>query len=140
MNCGGFKIVSLVLFLIMSTSVSLEESDGRNMHKVKFDMSTINDEGLIGPPNGLRSFSYEFCIPSSDDALTQVWSIDSSIQHYQSSHGRIKCPVDMHLCIAETFNENRPTLSNNNIPTWKDVLKRLSDLEFIDCFVQSFGE
>jgi hypothetical protein len=135
--------VLLLFFSMARTSVSSlsESNEDRNMHKVKFDLFDINDEGLIGPPGGLRSVSYEFCIPISDEALEAVLNIDSTIQHYTSSRGRIMCPVGQQLCIAETYNEdNRGVPTTTGVPKWKEVLRSLSQLDFIDRFEQSFGE
>ncbi len=133
------KTLFLLLSLLMSLSASHQQSESGNMNKVKFDLSVINDHGLVGPSSGLRSMSYEFCIPLSDDASAQVLNIDSTIQIYQSGRGRVKCPPDMQLCIAETYNEDK-TEKLNGIPHWKVVLSRLSDLEFVDSFVASYGE
>lgn len=104
------------------------------MQKVKFDLSSINDIGLTGPPGGLRSVSFEFCIPLTENALAEVLSIDSSIQHHLSSRGRIQCSESQQLCIAETYNEQRGAWA------WKEILRQLADLSFIDCFELSLGE
>jgi hypothetical protein len=32
-------------------------------HRIAFDISALDDEGLWGPPGGKRALHYEFCIP-----------------------------------------------------------------------------
>lgn len=132
-----FVFFSFTFFaLTMSSSVPLHEC---YINKVKFDLSNINDEGLIGPPDGLRSVSYEFCIPLSDELLAHVLRIDPTIQHFQSSRGRIMCPEGQQLCIAETYSEVR-TPTADGVPPWKDILCRLSSLEFIEKFERYYAE
>ncbi|MGL5033255.1 MAG: hypothetical protein ACRC6M_05580, partial [Microcystaceae cyanobacterium] len=64
--------------------------------KITFDLSPISEAGLIGEKNGLRAVSYEFCIPATSEALTEIQSIDLTIQ-YSQSRGRIGCHKDQYL-------------------------------------------
>jgi hypothetical protein len=50
--------------------------------KIRFDLSGLNPDGLYGPPDGLRSLSYELCIPARQDLVDEVRAIDPTIQVY----------------------------------------------------------
>ena len=58
--------------------------------KIHFDLSVFDEDGLYGPPGGLRAAAYEFCIPAHDEMAAQVASIDPTIQVYASSPGRVR--------------------------------------------------
>jgi hypothetical protein len=162
------KLFSSISLIILSLSHSVTHSLMSSSHhppstrpefssKVQFEAGEISAEGLVGKAGGQRSFSYEFCVPQplphsatravgssssvdrsdlggDEDALEQVLRIDPTIQHYSSSRGRIKCPSDKVLCVAETYGEDRAPWE------WKEILHQLSELSFIESFVQSFGE
>ena len=65
----------------------------------------VNDKGLYGPPNGLVSLSYEFCIPREQKYIDEIKSIDTTVQISKSS-GRIGCSKDQYLCLGHTAQEN----------------------------------
>ena len=92
-------------------------------------MSQISSEGLIGPPNGLRSLSYEFCIPQTQAAIRDLRLIDPTIQYYRQSPGRIGCDETEYLCIGETHN-----------PRWKEILEAIANLPYVEKIQQSFAE
>jgi len=62
-----------------------------NLEGLHFDLSQLNDQGLVGPPEGLRALSYEFCIPAVEAHVMEVEAIDSTIAIQRSSPGRIGC-------------------------------------------------
>jgi hypothetical protein len=99
------------------------------LSKVTFDLDRLNDDGLVGPPNGLRSLMYEFCIPSDSASVREVREIDSSVQFYSISPGRIGCGEGLTLCISETHQ-----------PGWRVVLETLSALDYIERIDESFAE
>jgi hypothetical protein len=88
--------------------------------KIHFDVSEFNDDGLYGPPDGLRAAMYEFCIPARTDLAAEVASIDTTVQIYASSPGRIRCGSDEYLCIGSTGQ-----------PGFRGVLVNLSELEYV---------
>jgi hypothetical protein len=88
--------------------------------KIHFDLSEFNDDGLYGPPDGLRAAMYEFCIPARADLAAQVASIDPTVQIYASSPGRIGCGSDEYLCIGSTGQ-----------PGFREVLANLAQLEYV---------
>ena len=127
-------VILSTVFLSMSNEISEV-----NLEKIKFDMSGINEEGLTGPPGGLRSVRYEFCIPLSDNSLEHVMKIDPTIQCYKRSRGRVQCGENQQLCIAETYNESRDVMVDG-VPSWKNILFQLTNLDIIDSIELSFGE
>ncbi len=98
------------------------------LQKISFDLSQISPDGLIGPPNGLRSLSYEFCIPATEKHLNEVRSINPSIQ-ISRSPGRIDCTKDQYLCIGET-----------HTPQWRETLMAIAKLSYVQRIDQFFGE
>jgi hypothetical protein len=88
--------------------------------KIQFDLSEFNDNGLYGPPDGLRAAMYEFCIPARADLAAGVASIDSTVQIYAGSPGRIGCSGDEYLCIGSTAQ-----------PGFRQVLANLAQLEYV---------
>jgi hypothetical protein len=105
------------------------EPEVPTLTKVTFDIEQLNDAGLIGPPTGLRSVMFEFCIPADSGSVAQVRSIDPSVKMYSTSPGRIGCSDDQMLCIGETYQ-----------PGWRTVLEELSALDVIERIDQSFAE
>jgi hypothetical protein len=97
--------------------------------KITFDLDRLNDDGLVGPPNGLRSLMYEFCIPSDSASAREIREIDSSVRLYSESPGRIGCGDGLTLCIGETHQ-----------PGWRAVLDQLSSLGYIERIDESFAE
>jgi hypothetical protein len=88
--------------------------------KVHFDQSAFSDDGLYGPPGGLRAAAYEFCIPAHHELAAEVASIDPTVQIYTSSPGRIGCGVDEYLCIGSTAQ-----------PGFRQVLANLAQLDYV---------
>ncbi|NLX24759.1 MAG: hypothetical protein GXY61_02195, partial [Lentisphaerae bacterium] len=48
--------------------------------KIEFDLSALDADGLIGPPDGKVSVAYEFAIPDTEACRAEVLAIDPSIQ------------------------------------------------------------
>ena len=97
--------------------------------KIHFDLSEFNDDGLYGPPEGLRAAMYEFCIPAHADLAAEVASIDPTVQIYASSPGRIGCSRDEDLCIGSTGQ-----------PGFREVLANLVQLEYVSRIQPSVPE
>ena len=89
--------------------------------KIHFDVSAFNEDGLYGPPGGLRAAGYEFCIPAHDEMAAQVASIDPTIQIYTGSPGRVGCGADEYLCIGSTAQ-----------PGFQQVLANLAALDYVN--------
>ncbi len=121
---AALACVCVSLFLI-SCGLAGESNDS----KITFDLDRINEEGLVGPPAGLRSVMYEFCIPADSLLAEEVRSIDRSVSLYPRSRGRIGCSEEQILCIGSTQQ-----------PEWRGVLERLAALDFVARIDESFME
>jgi len=88
--------------------------------KIHFDLSVFNDDGLYGPPDGLRAAAYEFCIPAQDATAAEIMAIDPTVQIYAGSPGRVGCGVDEYLCIGSTAQ-----------PGFREVLANLAQLDYV---------
>lgn len=96
--------------------------------KVSFDIRQISPEGLVGQSGSLRSFQYEFCLPDTQQARTEVQAIDPTVQ-LSHSRGRIGCRPDQLLAIGSTHQAN-----------WKTVLEQLVQRSYIDRIDPFWGE
>ena len=132
-----FKVV-LFIFIVLSPGLlacklgsrSITQTNASNsvLQKINFDLSQISSEGLIGPLNGLRALSYEFCIPATEKHLNEVRSINPDIQ-ISKSPGRLGCTKDQYLCIGET-----------HTPQWRLILTAIAKLDYVQRIDQFFGE
>jgi len=66
------------------------------------NFDTLNRDGLQGPPDGLRSVSYEFCIPTAKEHADEVRTIEPAIVIQKGGSGRIGCTKEQSLCIGHT--------------------------------------
>ncbi len=132
-----FKAVLCILVFIAPGLLACKPASRNNtqatvsnpvLQKINFDLSQISPDGLIGPPNGLRSLSYEFCIPATEKHLNEVRSINSAIQ-ISRSPGRIGCTKNQYLCIGET-----------HTPQWREILLAIAKLDYVQRIDQFFGE
>ncbi len=96
--------------------------------KITFDRSQISESGLVGPPSGLRSLSYEFCLPATAAALATVREIDPTLQASRSP-GRIRCQRNQYLVIGDTHK-----------PNWREILTQLVQLDTIQRIDEFWGE
>jgi hypothetical protein len=97
--------------------------------KITFDLASIDDAGLTGPPDGHVAVAYEFCIPARTDRLAEVQSIDPTVRAQPGAPGRIACGADEVLCIGSTHQ-----------PSWKTVLESLAALDYVTRIDRSFAE
>lgn len=99
-----------------------------NLPKITFDLKGISPEGLVGQKAGLRSQSYEFCIPDQAPKIAEVKAIDPSLRLYRS-RGRMGCRTDQWLAIGETHQ-----------PRWQQILLNLAQLDYIERIDPFWGE
>ncbi len=127
------RVVSrfLLPFVLTCPMVNLDASGtGPDvLAKIHFDLSGFTDDGLYGPPGGLRSLSYEFCIPAHDELSKEVRTIDPTIECSARSPGRVGCARDQYLCIGNTHQ-----------PEFRAVLFKLSALDYVTGIEPSYGE
>lgn len=121
----------IILFSILigcSSSLTLEDSNLLK-EKLEFDIRALNNEGLFGPPDGLVSLDYEFCIPNVDSIKNQVQAIDSFIQFFSNSKGRVNCNKNSIRCKGNTHQKRH-----------KEILLELVRLDYITTIKQVFFE
>ena len=131
------KIVHTLLFLLMLSIASSQfnvlagevKSQGDPLKKINFDLDQLNDQGLYGPPDGLRALAYEFCIPADPVLTAQVKAIDPTVVVYPGSKGRIRCSREEYLCVGNTHQ-----------PKFRAVLLKLAGLPFVKQINQCFFE
>ena len=85
-------------------------------HKIKFDVSRLNELGLSGPP--LRAIRYVYCIPASDSDAETVQGIDPSAR------------VDRDAGSPCTTDQWRVTGSTHQAD-YAGILNRLAELAFV---------
>jgi hypothetical protein len=96
---------------------------------IRFDSSRLDEQGLVGPADGLRALSYEFCIPAVEAHVSEVESIDATIAIQRSSPGRIGCGEAEYLAIGNTHQAD-----------FRKVLARLSRLPYVDSIEEAHFE
>ena len=128
-------IVFLILLLFnIDSNSAIGESDiltiNQNLAtKITFDINNINEQGLSGPPGGLVSIDYEFCIPANKSYVEEVKKIDATVMVYESSSGRIGCSQDEYLCVGNTHQRN-----------FKVVLYKLAGLSYVNRIDRCYWE
>ena len=130
--CKFFLLIFTSGFLLTGYQQELPRKDSQPnsiLEKITFDISAISPEGLIGLPNGLRSVSYEFCIPAREQSLKELQAIDPSIKYYANSPGRIGCHSNQYLCIGDIHN-----------PRWQEILLSIARLDYVERIDQFYGE
>jgi hypothetical protein len=115
--------------LLLAGCVSHRDSEQSARRKIAFDLNALGAEGLAGPPDGLRSVDYEFCIPAEESKLAEIREIDPSIRVMRGSRGRIGCGPEQWLC-----------LGNTHQPGWRQILLDLAVLPYVERIEQTFWE
>lgn len=118
-------LLTLLVFVLMVSGYSVSSAgeakfQGDLLEKINFDLDQLNDQGLYGPPNGLRALDYEFCIPADPGLAAQVKAIDPTLVIYAHSKGRMRCSREEYLC-----------LGNTHQPGFRSVLLKLASLPFV---------
>jgi hypothetical protein len=88
--------------------------------KLDFKLEDLDENGLIGPPDGKVAVSYELCVPRDQKLVDEVRSIDPSIAIHADSRGRIGCsPLEV-LCLGSTHQRG-----------FREVLEKLCGLPYV---------
>lgn len=123
-----FCTLSLLFILACNTPKGTEASP-EAMAKIKFDLTEIDERGLIGPVTGKVAVDYEFCIPRSEEHTNIIKKVNPKIQISEKSRGRIGCSRAEQLCIGTTSQEN-----------WKSILMETAKLDFVKKIERTFYE
>ncbi|MCU0868455.1 MAG: hypothetical protein MUF30_02475 [Burkholderiales bacterium] len=87
---------------------------------IAFDTSAIDEDGLVGPPDGKRSVAYEYCVPKAPGPLDEVRRIDPTAEPMPGARGRIGCGSTQVLVLGSTVG-----------PNWRERLDRLAALPYV---------
>jgi hypothetical protein len=130
---NAFASVVFVFLLVVlgacGSSPSATAPPQAQREKIAIDLSTLDDRGLRGPPNGLRSVSYEFCIPAGERYASEVQRIDPTLELMRGSRGRIGCTRNQVLCVGNTGQKS-----------YLQVIERLAGLDYVSRIVESTFE
>lgn len=94
--------------------------------KIGFDLEILNEEGMYGPPDLLRTLEYEFCLPAGSFVRSKVMDIDPSLKCGEGG-GYLSCQQGEVLCTGNTRQENH-----------KRKLLALTRLDYIRRIEQSY--
>lgn len=123
-----FKIIPLAIILLLTACTSQKNNftnkDEQAEQKIIFDLNILNEQGLYGPPDGLRILDYKFCIPKNEKYKIEIASIDSTIKFYDGT-GFNNCSKEEILCIGNTHQKN-----------FRQVLIKLASLNYIKIIEQ----
>jgi heat shock protein HslJ len=128
-TADGARVAS---FLAAAAALSSEEgrdAPGDANAKITFDLTAIDDAGLVGAADGKVAVAYEFCIPATPPRLTDVQGIDPTVRPQAGAPGRIGCGPDELLCVGSTHQ-----------PNWRIVLGNLAALDYVARIDRSFAE
>ena len=123
-------MAAALLLVAMLPAIATPAGEGASTPAViGFDLGRLDDRGLQGPPDGLRSLDYEYCIPEGADYRAQVIAIDPSARFLPGSRGRIGCLLGQLL-----------VLGNTHQPGFRQVLQALAALPFVKRIAESVFE
>ena len=122
------KLLYFFLLLSFSCHTSKLQPTPEQLQKIRFDLSKLDKDGLLGPPDGKVALDYEFCIPRKEQYRKEVESIDPSLK-IQTAKGRIGCGRDQYLCLGNTHQEH-----------YREVLYRLAGLGYVERIERAFFE
>lgn len=125
----GCVAAALLLVAMLPANAAPAGEDASTPAVIGFDLGRLDDRGLQGPPDGLRSLDYEYCIPEGAAYRAQVIAIDPSARVLPGSRGRIGCLPGQVL-----------VLGNTHQPGFRQVLKALSELSFVEHIAECFFE
>ena len=127
--CLALLAVLCLVFLMVMPGRAGDVAHPEPLSKITFSLDQLNQEGLIGPPDGLRALDYEFCIPGDAAHAAQVRDLDPTLRIFTHSRGRIGCGPGEYLCVGSTHQ-----------PDFKTVLLRLASLPYVRRIDQAFFE
>ena len=129
MSSIGAALAAIAALSACTTTASAPALTAAQRDKIVLDLSTLDDRGLRGPPNGRRSMSYEFCIPANERNVAEVQRIDPTLEVMRGSRGRIGCTKNQYLCVGQTSQRG-----------YRQVLERLAGLDYTSRIVESTFE
>jgi hypothetical protein len=105
------------------------DSPGRLSPKIAFDITRLDENGLLRSADAKRALAYEFCIPATAHYSVEVKGIDPTVQYNSESSGRIGCGPLEHLCIGSTHQ-----------PNFRHILQQLAKLPYVQRIDEAYFE
>lgn len=121
LSLSYFGLGALVLGLSLACQPLPAEDTTTAMDKITFDLETLDQDGLYGPPDGKRALDYEFCIPNGEAYGAEVSTIDPSLTLFPESSGRVGCTETQTLAIGNTHQANA-----------RLILMELANLDYVE--------
>jgi hypothetical protein len=88
-------VCTAFVFCCSPASVAPSQSEELALEKIKFDIKRIDENGLVGPPDGKVLIAYTFRIPLERAKRREIKKIDPSIRFFT------KPGSDQYMCIGE---------------------------------------
>ncbi|MGI0485612.1 hypothetical protein ACN4EK_09270 [Pantanalinema rosaneae CENA516] len=128
---SSWFLLGMPVLLVCPSALALPAIAGIDdpFHKITFDLSQLSPDGLVGSGTGRRSLNYEFCIPATEMAVSEIQAIDPRMQIYRNSRGRIGCDRAQYLSIGNTHHSQ-----------WRSILNQIVQLDYVERIDQSFAE
>lgn len=123
-----FVFSSTIFFSCASSKPINEEIVNCKSEKITFDLTGIDDRGLIGYGENKKGLDFEFCIPNQPDLVKKVLTLDSSLKKL-ASKGRSNCSEQHVLITGSTYNKN-----------FKKLLCKIAQLEYVKEINQTYWE
>jgi len=129
----SLQLLSIVFVFSLTISCSSSENsnyqiENCNIEKIKFDLTDIDNRGLIGELDNKVALDFEFCIPNKPEIIKEVLAINASLKT-QKSKGRSNCNEQSILVIGNTYNKD-----------FKKLLCKISQLEYVKEINQTYWE
>ena len=126
-----FFALGLAVCLLAHSSCLQTPPSGADalLQKVKFDLTTLDADGLRGPRGGKVAVSYEFAVPNTADCKAEVRRIDSTVQFMPGSPGRMGATAQQCLCIGSTHQNH-----------FREVLLALAKLPYVERIIECHFE
>lgn len=107
----------------------IEWKERSSVDKIRLDLSAVDENGLVGPPDGKRLLHYELCLPRDDALVREALFIDPSLEVYARSPGRAGCHGEQVLAIG-----------NTGLPGYRARLRGLARLPYVERIEEAFFE
>ena len=128
-TADGAGVASFLATAAAFPSDMAQGAAGEENAKISFDLTAIDDAGLMGPSGGQVAVAYEFCIPATPGSLAEVQAIDPTVEVQPGAPGRIGCAPGEVLGIGSTHQ-----------PNWRAVLGNLAALDYVTRIDRFFAE
>ena len=118
-------LLSSMCLILMQESDCNNASAKKNLKKIEFDVTSIDEKGMQGGTH----VDYEFCIPKEEEKINEIKTIAPEVIMPNMAKGRIACAEDEQLCIVST-----------NSTDWKEKLSAIASLPYVKRIIKTYYE